>query len=172
VSETLGLGTTEYVHIIRSGYSSRIFEISSVPIPAPVPPPRECVIWKPEDGVKNGTKHVTRESRRVSTAHLEGHRYPQPPSVRRQGQHRQVRHLPCSLRVCVKKTRVRKMMCHRHSVHSRPFAQLLPAPLWPNTKLSGRKRPPRGPDRTASMVPGSRSTKIARGTYLLAPISL
>ena len=48
VSETLGLGTTEYVHIIRSGDSSLIFEIRRVPIPAPVPPPRECVIWKPE----------------------------------------------------------------------------------------------------------------------------
>ena len=43
----MGLGTTEYVHIIRSGYSSRIFEMRRVPIPAPVPPPRECVIWKP-----------------------------------------------------------------------------------------------------------------------------
>ena len=47
VSDTLGLGTTEYVHIILSGYSSRILEIRRVPMPAPVPPPRECVIWKP-----------------------------------------------------------------------------------------------------------------------------
>jgi len=47
VSETLGLGTTEYVHIMRSGYSSRILEIRRVPIPAPVPPPSECEIWKP-----------------------------------------------------------------------------------------------------------------------------
>ena len=48
VSDTLGLGTTEYVAIIRSGYSSRIFEMRRVPIPAPVPPPSEWVIWKPE----------------------------------------------------------------------------------------------------------------------------
>ena len=53
----LGTGTTEYVHIILSGYSSRIFEIKSVPIPAPVPPPSEWVIWKPVhhsalDGIK------------------------------------------------------------------------------------------------------------------------
>ena len=54
----------------------------------------------------------------------------------------------------------------------RPFAQLLPAPLCPKTKLSGRKRLPRGPDRTESIVPGSRSIRTARGTYLLAPISL
>merc|ERR1719240_950325 len=47
VSDTFGEGTTEKVHIIRSGYSSRIFEISKVPIPDPVPPPREWVIWKP-----------------------------------------------------------------------------------------------------------------------------
>ena len=51
VSETLGEGTTENVHIIRSGYSSRIFEIRRVPIPAPVPPPREWVIWKPIEGL-------------------------------------------------------------------------------------------------------------------------
>jgi len=47
VSDTLGDGTTEKVAIIRSGNSSRILEIRSVPMPAPVPPPRECVIWKP-----------------------------------------------------------------------------------------------------------------------------
>ena len=47
VSDTFGDGTTEYVHIILSGNSSRMFEMSSVPIPAPVPPPSEWVIWKP-----------------------------------------------------------------------------------------------------------------------------
>jgi hypothetical protein len=47
VSDTLGDGTTENVHIMRSGYSSRILEMRSVPIPDPVPPPRECAIWKP-----------------------------------------------------------------------------------------------------------------------------
>lgn len=44
---TLGEGTTEKVHIIRSGYSSRILEMRRVPIPAPVPPPSEWVSWKP-----------------------------------------------------------------------------------------------------------------------------
>ena len=43
----MGDGTTEYVHIMRSGYSSRILEMRRVPIPAPVPPPSEWVIWKP-----------------------------------------------------------------------------------------------------------------------------
>merc|ERR1719199_2423960 len=47
VSLTLGDGTMENVSITRSGYSSRILEIRRVPIPAPVPPPREWVIWKP-----------------------------------------------------------------------------------------------------------------------------
>lgn len=37
----------------------------------------------------------------------------------------------------------------------------------PNTKLSGLKIWPKGPDLTESMVPGSRSTRMARGTYLL-----
>merc|ERR1719156_485587 len=47
VSDTLGGGITEKVSIIRSGYSSRIFDISKVPIPAPVPPPREWTNWNP-----------------------------------------------------------------------------------------------------------------------------
>ncbi|KAH1007632.1 hypothetical protein HUJ04_004844, partial [Dendroctonus ponderosae] len=42
VSDTFGDGTTENVFIILSGYSSRIFEISRVPNPDPVPPPSEC----------------------------------------------------------------------------------------------------------------------------------
>jgi len=37
----------------------------------------------------------------------------------------------------------------------------------PKTKLSGRKICPKGPERTESIVPGSRSTRMARGTYLL-----
>merc|ERR1719353_2242285 len=44
VSLTFGDGTTENVSITRSGYSSRILEISKVPMPAPVPPPSEWVI--------------------------------------------------------------------------------------------------------------------------------
>lgn len=44
---TFGDGTTENVVIIRSGYSSRIFDIKRVPIPEPVPPPSEWVIWNP-----------------------------------------------------------------------------------------------------------------------------
>merc|ERR1719261_1683217 len=35
VSETFGDGTIENVNITRSGYSSRILEIKSVPMPAP-----------------------------------------------------------------------------------------------------------------------------------------
>ena len=33
--------------------------------------------------------------------------------------------------------------------------------------MSGLKIWPKGPDLTESMVPGSRSTRMARGTYLL-----
>jgi hypothetical protein len=47
VSETFGEGKTEKVNIILSGYSSRIFEMSKVPIPEPVPPPNEWHTWKP-----------------------------------------------------------------------------------------------------------------------------
>ena len=35
----------------------------------------------------------------------------------------------------------------------------------PKTKLSGLNICPNGPDLTESMVPGSKSTKTARGTY-------
>jgi len=44
VSETFGDGTTEKDSIILSGYSSLTLEIKRVPIPDPVPPPREWVI--------------------------------------------------------------------------------------------------------------------------------
>ena len=37
----------EKVFMIQSGYSSQILLMSSVPIPDPVPPPSEWVIWKP-----------------------------------------------------------------------------------------------------------------------------
>ena len=47
VSDTFADGNTEYVMIMRSGNSSLIFDNSNVPIPEPVPPPSECVIWKP-----------------------------------------------------------------------------------------------------------------------------
>jgi tubulin beta len=40
------------------------------------------------------------------------------------------------------------------------------------TKLSGLKIWPNGPDRTESMVPGSKSTNMARGTYLPPAIIL
>merc|ERR1711957_197323 len=43
----LGGGMTEKVTIIRSGYSSRILEMRRVPMPDPVPPPREWVTWNP-----------------------------------------------------------------------------------------------------------------------------
>ena len=33
--------------MMRSGYSSRILEMSKVPIPDPVPPPKEWASWKP-----------------------------------------------------------------------------------------------------------------------------
>jgi hypothetical protein len=44
VSETFGEGTTEKVSMILSGYSSLTLEINKVPIPDPVPPPKEWVI--------------------------------------------------------------------------------------------------------------------------------
>ncbi|KAH3660673.1 hypothetical protein OGATHE_005005 [Ogataea polymorpha] len=47
VSLTFGEGITEKVAIILSGNSSLILEINRVPIPEPVPPPKEWVIWKP-----------------------------------------------------------------------------------------------------------------------------
>lgn len=40
--------------------------------------------------------------------------------------------------------------------------------LLPKMKLSGLKSCPKAPERTLSMVPGSRSTSTARGTYFWA----
>ena len=45
------------------------------------------------------------------------------------------------------------------------FYMGLPHFLLPKTKLSGRKTCPKGPDLMESMVPGSRSTSTALGTY-------
>ena len=47
VSDTFGDGITENVSMMRSGYSSRTLEINNVPMPAPVPPPREWQSWNP-----------------------------------------------------------------------------------------------------------------------------
>ncbi len=44
VSDTFGDGKTEKVSMILSGYSSLILVIKRVPIPDPVPPPREWQI--------------------------------------------------------------------------------------------------------------------------------
>jgi len=44
------------------------------------------------------------------------------------------------------------------------LAQLLPAPVYPKTKLSGLKSWPNGPALTESIVPGSRSNNTALGT--------
>ena len=92
VSDTLGLGTTEYVAIIRSGYSSRILEMRRVPIPAPVPPPNECVIWKP------GTVFIPAQLDFEMTTYPAGRPCPQPPCGQRQEPSRQVRHPPCNLK--------------------------------------------------------------------------
>ena len=45
----------------------------------------------------------------------------------------------------------------RKSAANLAFAQLFPAPVCPNTKLSGRNSWPKGPARTLSMVPATTS---------------
>merc|ERR1719499_774040 len=60
----------------------------------------------------------------------------------------------------------------QHAVHQLctlcvvALGPVVASPLCPNTKLSGLKIWPKGPDLTLSMVPGSRSTRTALGTYL------
>lgn len=71
-------------------------------------------------------------------------------------------------------TRYDSSCWHTHIIPS-PILQLIPDDWltpWctshsPNTKLSGLNSCPNGPERTESMVPGSRSTRMARGTNLL-----
>lgn len=58
-------------------------------------------------------------------------------------------------------------ICSRQNIIqglNQPISSLKLADL-PKTKLSGLKICPKGPERTESIVPGSRSTKTARGTY-------
>lgn len=54
----------------------------------------------------------------------------------------------------------------RHQIESNLFNKS--RRLLPKMKLSGLKSCPKAPERTLSMVPGSRSTSTARGTYLCA----
>lgn len=54
---------------MRSGNSSRILEMSKVPIPAPVPPPREWVIWKPwRQSVPSASLRTTSMTESTSSA--------------------------------------------------------------------------------------------------------
>jgi hypothetical protein len=46
VSDIFGNGMSEYVFMILSGHSSRIFEMRSIHIPEPVPLPRELKFLK------------------------------------------------------------------------------------------------------------------------------
>lgn len=50
--------------------------------------------------------------------------------------------------------------------HKMPNYHINTFKFSPKTKLSGLKTCPKGPDLTESIVPGSRSTSTARGTYL------
>ena len=68
-----------------------------------------------------------------------------------------------------------RLLFGQRRVRNRLVRRLLCSDPWPSccllrsvrkTKLSGRKIWPNGPDRTESIVPGSRSTRMARGTYL------
>ena len=114
-----------------------------VPIPEPVPPPRER-IWN----------HRNRLCRKFFTiagnTHLGGTQCPQPPSSRHQALGRRALHPRYSLRGTCRL--VSDSVELEVGMYARPLAQLLPAPLWSKTKLSGRKRESRGPKRSESMV--------------------
>merc|ERR1712154_202607 len=71
VSDTFGDGKTEKVHIILSGYSSLILLINKVPIPEPVPPPKECVIWNPcKQSHDSASFLTTSKTESINSAHL------------------------------------------------------------------------------------------------------
>ena len=50
-----------------------------------------------------------------------------------------------------------------------PSTQLLPAPVWPKTKLSGRNSWPNGPARTLSIVPGTEKWLMVGRSYRMQP---
>merc|ERR1719378_142202 len=69
VSLTFGEGTMEYVAMTRSGYSSRILLMRRVPIPAPVPPPSEWVIWNPcKQSQPSASLRTTSSTKSMSSA--------------------------------------------------------------------------------------------------------
>ena len=53
-----------------------------------------------------------------------------------------------------------------------PSTQLLPAPVWPKTKLSGRNNWPNGPARTLSIVPGTKMLLMVGKSYRLQSSNL
>ena len=53
-----------------------------------------------------------------------------------------------------------------------PSTQLLPAPVWPKTKLSGRNNWPNGPARTLSIVPGTEMLLMVGRSYRLQSSNL
>lgn len=91
---TFGEGTTENVFIIRSGYSSRILEMSRVPIPDPVPPPKEWASWNPCRRKIN--KVSIKYSRNKSQSIPEDSRSFQLLYAPHLGQNQPTQHLQCS----------------------------------------------------------------------------
>lgn len=76
----------------------------------------------------------------------------------------------CSFIVC--DSRSDTCCTHARMTHTRGVGSGWMVWSWfivnsPKTKLSGLNSCPNGPERTESMVPGSRSTRMARGTNLL-----
>merc|ERR1719199_1047309 len=69
VSETFGEGITLKVSMILSGYSSRTLDIKRVPMPAPVPPPREWHNWKPwRQSQPSASLRTTSKTESISSA--------------------------------------------------------------------------------------------------------
>merc|ERR1712048_441776 len=69
-TDTSGDGNTEYVAMMRSGYSSRTLEINRVPIPLPVPPPIDDTLGSPGAGRSPQTPYGWHPLPRRSAAHL------------------------------------------------------------------------------------------------------
>ena len=59
-----------------------------------------------------------------------------------------------------------KLKCPREMLNKYTYNKDQKYKNKPKTKLSGLKTCPKGPDLTESIVPGSRSMRMARGTYL------
>lgn len=173
------------------GNSSLTLLSRSAPRPEPVPPPSECSSWNPwsrshcsawsrsvsmiwstssAPSVSGGEQRMQGEARRGRRQSRARHRRREPEEAKVA-----THSSPWPSWVAAQSSRGARVSrtpgVRRKGRAPRALSYLLPAPLWPLTNVSGLNSLPYLPLRIVSIVPGSRSIWIDRGTYLSLPAS-